>query len=238
MADFIDIDETYPRGTQKVYVLDDAIRETRIWMRDVISLISGYPDINVLYLAKWTTDTRPVIIKDGLFGYNETAKKFERNNGTAYAPLPLDVEEADHADKATMDNVGNTINTYYAPKESPTLNNPVFTGVTKGNFIEVIQNVGNISMSAIFNCSNGNIATATLTGNCTIGIIANAPGYARVFTLLLTNGGNYTITWDTPIKWTDGADPVLTSNGKDLLSFLTLDNGVTWYGSVNGSALS
>ena len=107
MADFnienkTDIDETYPRGSQSIYVIDDSIRETKVFMKNVLAMISGFPDFNVLHLAKWTTATRPAIIKEGLFGYNETTKKFERHNGTEVVSVELDVEEANHADTATL----------------------------------------------------------------------------------------------------------------------------------------
>lgn len=68
---FTDLDETLPRGTQKVSTLDDAIRETRAWIKDCFKKISGYPDIETPRIICYTTETRPALTA-GLMGYNTT----------------------------------------------------------------------------------------------------------------------------------------------------------------------
>lgn len=98
---------------------------------------------------------------------------------------------------------------------------------------EAIHNLGNISGSIELNSIPANIITATVTGNITFtfteSVFTNT-AYARVITLKLTNGGNFTITWPTSIKWSDNTAPTLASNGDNILNLISFDNEVTWYG--------
>lgn len=73
---FKDIDETYPRGTQRVNTLDDAIRETRAWAKACLLKISGYPDVEAPKLPVYATADRPVLA-EGLIGYNKTTGHLE-----------------------------------------------------------------------------------------------------------------------------------------------------------------
>ena len=72
---FSEIDETQPTGTKLVSDVDDAIRETRSWIKSCLKKISGYPDIETIKVATWTTSTRPKV--DGLYGYNSDIGHFE-----------------------------------------------------------------------------------------------------------------------------------------------------------------
>lgn len=120
---------------------------------------------------------------------------------------------------------------YYAPVASPT-----FTGTVTGNFTETQQALGTISTATTINCASGSIVTATLGAAISIGITASASASTcRVCTLLLTNGGAYTITWNSAIKWAGGTAPTLTASGVDIITFLTVDNGATWRGALNGA---
>lgn len=94
-------------------------------------------------------------------------------------------------------------------------------------------NVVAMSASAI-DVSAGTVFTKTITANTTISFtnVPAAPATACV-TLILTNGGAYTVTWPSSVKWNGGTAPTLTSSGVDILTFLTVDGGTTWYGSVN-----
>ena len=49
----------------------------------------------------------------------------------------------------------------------------------------------------------------------------------------LTNGGAYTITWPSSIKWSGGTAPKFTASGIDIVVLTTNDAGATWYGIVN-----
>lgn len=54
---------------------------------------------------------------------------------------------------------------------------------------------------------------------------------ASCFTLILTNGSSeYQVEWPDSVKWAEGIPPKLTENGTDVLTFITMDGGQTWYG--------
>lgn len=58
----------------------------------------------------------------------------------------------------------------------------------------------------------------------------DAAGITTTFLLELTNGGAFTITWPTSVKWEGGTQPTLTPSGLDILGFYTRDNGATYRG--------
>lgn len=62
---------------------------------------------------------------------------------------------------------------------------------------------------------------------------ANVPTDAACcVTLVLKNGGNYSVTWPSSVKWTSNTVPDLTRNGTDVLTFITCDGGTVWYGTA------
>ena len=72
----------------------------------------------------------------------------------------------------------------------------------------------------------------TVTANTTFSF-SNVPSNAICcITVILTNGGNYAVTWPSSVKWTGNTTPVLTQNGKDVLTFITMDGGTTWFGTT------
>jgi len=68
----------------------------------------------------------------------------------------------------------------------------------------------------------------------------NPPGSgdAGSFTLILTNGGSQTVNWPASVNWAGGTAPTLTSSGVDVLTFITVDAGTTWYGFATGLDMS
>lgn len=83
------------------------------------------------------------------------------------------------------------------------------------------------------NLAAGNLFTKTITVATTF-TRSNVPatGQATSFILELTNGGAFTITWFTGIKWAGGTAPTLTAAGVDILGFYSHDGGTTWRGMV------
>lgn len=74
MADFTDIDESLPAGTQKVKDIDDAERETRAWAKASLSLISGYPNTATPRVQMGNDEDRPTEgTLAGLIRYNTTS---------------------------------------------------------------------------------------------------------------------------------------------------------------------
>ena len=78
----------------------------------------------------------------------------------------------------------------------------------------------------------------TITANTTFSVL-NVPntGTAVTFLLDLTNGGSFSITWWSGVKWSNGLAPSLTASGRDVLGFFTHDGGITWSGLVIGRDL-
>ena len=92
---------------------------------------------------------------------------------------------------------------------------------------------GTVAMSgSAIDCSAGTSFTKTITANTTFSF-TNVPSDATCcVTLILKNGGNYTVTWPSSVKWTEDTIPDLMQNGTDVLTFITCDGGVTWYGTT------
>lgn len=82
----------------------------------------------------------------------------------------------------------------------------------------------------------GNVVTATVSTATATFTFSNPPasGTAGAFTLVLTNGGSQTVNWPASVAWAGGSAPGLTSSGVDVLTFLTVDGGTTWYGFAAG----
>ena len=83
----------------------------------------------------------------------------------------------------------------------------------------------------------------TLTANCTL-TFSNPPasGTAGSFTLILVQDGtgSRTVTWPAAVDWASATAPTLSTGAGDvdILTFLTLDAGTTWYGFVAGQDMS
>ena len=98
-----------------------------------------------------------------------------------------------------------------------------------------------ISSSAItLDLNKSQVFTITLNSNISAVTISNTEPRSNTvqgFTLILTADGTArTITWPGSVKWPSGTGPTLTStNSKvDIISFVSPDNGTTWYGFVGG----
>lgn len=93
--------------------------------------------------------------------------------------------------------------------------------------------LGSGSGARPLNLSLGNYFQGSCNGS-TIFSVSNVPAgtVASGFILELTNGGNYAVTWPAGTKWPSGLAPTLTSNGVDVIVFLTDDGGSTWRASV------
>jgi alpha-tubulin suppressor-like RCC1 family protein len=106
---------------------------------------------------------------------------------------------------------------------------------------EAINALGGGSGTRDIDLSLGNVVTATVTGTTTFTFSNPTPaGTACTFTLLLTNGGAHTVNWPAAVKWANTENniaPTLNTAGVDILTFLTTDVGVTWYG-FSGTAVA
>lgn len=110
------------------------------------------------------------------------------------------------------------ITDYTEPKTAPTISSGTLTL--------------NLNDAQVFDVSlNANITTLTISN------IDSSSNTVNAFTVIFQMDGTArTITWPAAVKWAGGTAPTLTStNGKkDILSFLSPDNGTTWFGFVGG----
>lgn len=89
-------------------------------------------------------------------------------------------------------------------------------------------------------CSTSNNFKISTTGNTTF-TFSNAPssGTNYCMTLVVTQGGSYTITWPASVDWPLGVAPTAPASGEvDLYVFMTNDGGTTWYGIRTAGALA
>ena len=104
------------------------------------------------------------------------------------------------------------------------------------NYTETVYAQGNTGTSTTLNLVNGNVFTATLTGNCTFTFTTGVTSGAASFTLILANDATAgrSITWPVSVKWPNNTIPVrtTTANATDIWSLFTPNNGITWYGNV------
>lgn len=84
-----------------------------------------------------------------------------------------------------------------------------------------------------FDLSAASLFTKTISANTTFTVSGTeVAGKVSSFMVEITNGGAYTVTWFSGVKWASGTAPTLTSAGTDVLCFYTYDGGTTWRGLV------
>jgi len=83
-----------------------------------------------------------------------------------------------------------------------------------------------------FNANSSTVQRRTVTANSTFDLIATPGDSVQSVIIELVNGGNFNITWNASINWSEGLAPDLTTNGTDILTFYTTNAGATWEGSV------
>ncbi len=107
---------------------------------------------------------------------------------------------------------------YTEPKTAPTISSGTLTL--------------NLNDAQLFDVSlNANVTTLTISNVDATSNTVNA------FTLIFTMDGTArTVTWPASVKWAGGTAPTLTSTNakKDVLAFISPDNGTTWLGFVGG----
>ena len=92
-------------------------------------------------------------------------------------------------------------------------------------YTPLAANAIDLSLGAAFGKTVAAGTTFTISGQ-------DSTGFCSSFILELTNGGAFTITWWSGIKWAGGTAPVLTASGVDILGFYTRNGGTTWNGLV------
>lgn len=105
------------------------------------------------------------------------------------------------------------------------------------NYAEVTSDLGNTGTAKTINLVDGNVFTATLTGNCAFTFTTGLTSGTISFTLILTNDSTAgrSIVWPVTVKWPNNVTPQRTTaaNATDVWSFFTPNNGATWYGNIS-----
>ncbi len=91
--------------------------------------------------------------------------------------------------------------------------------------------LANVSATTTLDLGAANFFAAQVSGSSSF-VFANPPTstVAAGLVLELTNGGNFTVSWPSSVKWPNGNAPILTSGGTDVLVFITDDGGAIWRG--------
>lgn len=113
-----------------------------------------------------------------------------------------------------------------------------------GVFSDRVYAIGNTGTSVTIDCDDGNVFTATLTGNCTFTLATpnSTSNRATSFTLILTNDG----TADRTVALSGGTfyypngsiSRTTTANAIDIWFFFSPDNGTSWYVTIPMKALA
>ena len=104
-----------------------------------------------------------------------------------------------------------------------------------GAFSDQVTAVGNTGTAVTIDCNDGNVFTATLTGNCTFTLASanSTSNRATSFTLVLTNDGtaSRTVAFAGGTFYYPGGSVSRTedANATDIWFFFSPDNGTSWY---------
>jgi hypothetical protein len=107
-----------------------------------------------------------------------------------------------------------------------------------GAFSDEVTALGNTGTAVTIDCDDGNVFTATLTGNCTFTLASanSTSNRATSFTLILTNDGTASRTVALAggtFKYPGGSlSRTEDANAVDIWFFFSPDNGTTWYVSI------
>lgn len=141
-----------------------------------------------------------------------------------------------HAQTLTGKTLGATTLSGKLSAADQEIERPKFT-----DYGETVNNIGDFSGgSQAINMELGNVVLATVSTATVTFTFTNPPatGIAGSFTLILTNGGSQTVNWPAAVDWAGGTAPSLTTSGVDVLTFVTVDAGMTWYGFPSGLDMS
>ena len=113
-----------------------------------------------------------------------------------------------------------------------------------GAFSDEVTAIGNTGTAVTIDCDDGNVFTATLTGNCTFTLASanSTANRATSFTLVLTNDGTAgrTVAFaGGTFKYPGGSvNRTTDANATDIWFFFSPDNGTTWYVTLPAANLT
>lgn len=119
--------------------------------------------------------------------------------------------------------------------------NPEFTGIVKAptSLIKSSYTPIDATTSTNINISDGSYFTRVITADTTFSINAYTSGAEGAASLILelTNAGNFVTSFSNTVHWNNGTPPIYTSDGKDLLSFISKGNTGVLIGLVLAQGL-
>ena len=100
----------------------------------------------------------------------------------------------------------------------------------------IVQSFAAVGGATSLNAANGEVfSILSVTADTTFTMTASVTtGYAQVLTLFITNGGAFTLTF-TDTTWDGGSQPTFLTDGIDVITLVTIDGGVSWYGVLSAS---
>jgi hypothetical protein len=113
-----------------------------------------------------------------------------------------------------------------------------------GVFSDEVTALGNTGTAVTIDCDDGNVFTATLTGNCTFTLASpnSTSNRATSFTLILTNDGTAdrtVVLAGGTFKYPGGSISRSTeANYVDIWFFFSPDGGTTWYVTIPAKNLA
>lgn len=98
----------------------------------------------------------------------------------------------------------------------------------------------NASGSISLNIDTTSVYKLLVTGNISFSFIKDSTlsiyntNRSTTLTLLIQNGGNYTIAWPNNVYWPNNIAPSLSvDNNYDVITLITFDSGSTWIGNAS-----
>lgn len=105
---------------------------------------------------------------------------------------------------------------------------------------DVLDTHGAAGATETIDLADGNVHDVTLDQNASLTFAGATAGKARSFSLFLRQDGTggWTVTWPGSVVWSGGFAPTLSTDADavDVLTFITLDGGVIWYGFALGGS--
>ena len=118
------------------------------------------------------------------------------------------------------------------------------TGETLTNKIiksygEKVVSLSSSSGIVSIDLSLGNVFTGTFDDSVTFSFTnAKSSGIATSFILIATFDGTISATWPSYVYWPSATSPTLTADGTDILTFMTVNGGSIWYGTMSQAGTS
>ena len=116
----------------------------------------------------------------------------------------------------------------------------IVSAINLKDYGEVTDAKGSLGATPAFDLTAGNSKTGTVSEAITSSTFTNptASDELCAFSLMLTNGGAFSVAWPSTVDWASATAPTLTASGVDCLVFWTVDGGAIWNGSTVALNLS